>query len=140
MRAILSLFVFLLSLGKCQAQETQSVRILDERLKTSFLVSFPKDFACDLPQSFEDLKMCFSNLDTLESVIMRMTSQMDEFLEKEPDPYLEEPPEFYWVSEVRWSNGMVKGGDTIPPSMRCNLFPDGGTLMVYLEVLELRHE
>ena len=65
---------------------------------------------------------------------------LSEFLEKEPDPYLEEQPEVYWVSEFFWSNGMVKGGDKIPPSMRCNLFPAGGTAMIYSEVLELRHE
>ena len=140
MRVMLGLFILIVTMTNCQGQEEKFVHIIDERLKTSFLVSFPEDFACDLPHSFEDLKECFSNLDTLENVIMRMTKHMNEFLENEPDPHLEEPPEFYWVSEFLWSNGMVKGGDTIPPSMCCNLFPDGGTLMIYSEFLELRHD
>lgn len=124
----------------CGAQESQSTFFVDSRLKTSFSVYYPVDFGCPLPQSFEDLKGCFSNLDSLENLVMSMTKRSDEFFEKEPDPYLEEPPEFYWVSEFLWSNGMVKGCDTIPPSMFCNLFPDGGTLMIYSKFLELRHD
>ena len=137
---MLGLVILIANMTTCHGQEEKFVHIIDERLKTKFLVSFPEDFACDLPHSFEDLKECFSNLDTLEKVILRMTKHMDEFLEKEPDPYLEEQPEVYWVSEFFWSNGLVKGGDKIPPSMRCNLFPAGGTAMIYSEVLELRHE
>ena len=140
MRVMLGLFILIANMTSCHGQEEKSVHFIDERLKTSFLVSFPEDFACDLPHSFEDLKECFSNLDTLESVILQMTRHTNEFLEKEPDPYLEESPEFYWVSEFLWSNGIVKAGDTIPPSMCCNLFPDGGTLMIYSEFLELRSQ
>ena len=127
------------SLG-CVAQESQSSFFVDSLLKTSFSVYYPNELDCPLPQSFEDLKGCFSNLDSLESIVMQMTKRSDEFFEKEPDPHLEGPPEVYWDSEILWSNGRIEAGDTIPPSMVCSLFPDGGTLMIYHEVLKLRCE
>ena len=141
MRVSLCLSIFILGTLNCLAQQSRSVQILDERLKTSFWVSYPEELTCDLPSSFEDFKQCFSNLDMLEGTLIRMTKHMDEFLANEPNPFLEEPPKVYWVSEIQWAKGRVEEGDTISASMWCSVFPaDGGTLIMYSEALELRKE
>ena len=140
MRVSLCLSIVIVSAFNCRAQQNRSTHILDERLKTSFLVTYPAEFACDLPSSFEDLKRCFSNLDSLESTIIQMTEHMDDFLANEPDPFLDEPPKVYWVSEIQWAKRRVVEGDTIPASMWCSVFPDGGTLLYHSQALELRQE
>lgn len=140
MRTSFYLLVVLLGSTTSVAQENQTIHVLDERLKTTFLITYPLEFRCDLPESFHDLKECFSNLDSLESVLLERTMWMDEFLEREPDTRLEEEPKVYWLSEICWTEGWVEGNDTVPASMWCNLFPIGGTLKIYSEALELRSD
>ena len=137
MRVSLCLSIVIVSVFNCRAQQNRSTHILDERLKTSFLVTYPREFACDLPSSFEDLKQCFSNLDSLESTIIQMTEHMDDFLANEPDPYLDEPPKVYWVSEIQWAKRRVVEGDTIPSSMWC-WFSRWRNALYHSQALELR--
>lgn len=119
-----------------QAQENASNRFDDERLKTRFVVSHPADFFCPLPYDFRDLKRCFSNADTLETVLVSLTNHMATFLESEPDPFVDEQPKLFWYCDVFWTDG----DSMLQPSMRCSVHPIDGTMQLFSNELRLSEE
>lgn len=110
-------------------------RFDDERLKTTF--SLPQqNLPCYSQMGFEGLRSCFSGTDSLEKVLLEMTSRRDLFLESEPDPFLEEQPKLYWDCEVFWKRG--SGGSE--SSFHANVFPIDGNMELYSIELRLSQE
>ena len=111
-------------------------RFDDERLKATFSLPHQIDLPCYSQMGFEGLRSCFSGTDSLEQVLLDITSRRDLFLEKEPDPFLEEQPKIYWYCEVFWK----AGSDGSQPSFHANVFPIDGNMELYSIELRLSQE
>lgn len=118
------------------AQGVASNRFDDEKLKTSFSISHPVDVPCLNHAGFEGLRSFFLGTDSLEKVLLEMTSRRDLFLESEPDPFLEEQPKLYWLCEVIWK----RGGGGSEPSFYAKVYPIDGTMELCSIELRLSQE
>ena len=118
------------------AQGEALARFDDERLKTALTISHPTDVTCFNQVGFEGLRCFFLGTDSLEKVLLEMTSRRDLFLESEPDPYLEEQPELYWLCQVIWK----RGGGGSEPSFYAKVYPIDGTMELCSIELRLSQE
>ena len=136
LNALIFLMAVTLQSSPVLAQGEASNRFDDERLKTAFSISHPTDVPCFNQTGFEGLRSCFLGTDSLEKVLIEMTSRRDLFLECEPDPFLEEQPKLYWHCEVFCRRG--NGGSQ--PSVHVNVYPIDGTMELYSIELSLSQE
>ena len=111
-------------------------RFDDEKLKTAFSISHPLDAPCFNQAGFKGLRSCFLGTDSLEKVLIEMTSRRDLFLESDPDPFLEEQPKLYWHCEVFWK----RGSGCSESSFHANVYPIDGTMELYSFELSLSQE